>query len=189
MTVTLSDKEFALFVYVLRNAKNGKPADRLQAFTELYWQRTDGPSLHVINVMICHIRPKIAPLGLTLHSRQERIQLVCLGPAPGTTRIELPEFWVNPQYQTVNIQGLVFPLPEHQFKIMEVLTNNRLAAKTRELGELTHQDEMCVAVYGNASTDSHNAMYLSLHRLRAKMKGTGIKIRTHNRRFYRLEPE
>lgn len=85
----------------------------------------------------------------------------------------------DPASRTASIHGHPLPLSVHELSVLEVLI--------RRFGRVVSKEQLVEQIYTYDQEVSHNAIEVYMHRLRKKIGGTGVIVRTLYGRGYALD--
>jgi two-component system OmpR family response regulator len=86
----------------------------------------------------------------------------------------------NTVERAARVNGAILSLSSHETSVLEVLV--------RRFGRVVSKEQLVEQLYSFDSEVSHNAIEVYVHRLRRKLDGSGLLVRTLYGRGYLLEP-
>lgn len=116
----------------------------------------------------------------SLNELQARVRaLLRRGQGIGTPVLTYRELSFDPATRTAAIHGHPLPLSTHELSVLEVLI--------RRFGRVVSKEHLVEQIYTYDQEVSHNAIEVYVHRLRKKIGGTGLAVRTLYGRGYALD--
>jgi two-component system OmpR family response regulator len=116
----------------------------------------------------------------SLNELQARVRaLLRRGQSVATPVLTYRELSFDPATRTAAIRGHPLPLSTHELSVLEVLI--------RRFGRVVSKEQLVEQIYTYDQEVSHNAIEVYVHRLRKKIGGAGLAVRTLYGRGYALD--
>jgi two-component system, OmpR family, response regulator len=116
----------------------------------------------------------------SLNELQARVRaLLRRGHGASAPVLTYRELSFDPATRTASINGHALPLSTHELSVLEVLI--------RRFGRVVSKEQLVEQIYTYDQEVSHNAIEVYVHRLRKKIGGTGLAVRTLYGRGYALD--
>ncbi|MBY0266530.1 MAG: response regulator transcription factor [Burkholderiales bacterium] len=116
----------------------------------------------------------------SLNELQARVRaLLRRGHGASSPVLTYRELSFDPATRTASIHGHALPLSTHELSVLEVLI--------RRFGRVVSKEQLVEQIYTYDQEVSHNAIEVYVHRLRKKIGGTGLAVRTLYGRGYALD--
>ncbi len=116
----------------------------------------------------------------SLNELQARVRaLLRRGQGSATPLLSYGELSFDPQQRTASIGSSPLALSMHELSVLEVLM--------RRFGRVVSKEQLVEQIYNYDQEVSHNAIEVYVHRLRKKIGGTGVMVRTLYGRGYALD--
>jgi len=116
----------------------------------------------------------------SLNELQARVRaLLRRGHGSATPVLSYGELSFDPAGRTASVGGTPLALSVHEVGVLEVLM--------RRFGRVVSKEQLVEQVYSYDQEVSHNAIEVYVHRLRKKIRETGLMVRTEYGRGYALD--
>lgn len=116
----------------------------------------------------------------SLNELQARVRaLLRRGQGSATPLLTYGDLGFDPQERTASVSGSPLALSMHELGVLEVLM--------RRFGRVVSKEQLVEQMYNYDQEVSQNAIEVYVHRLRKKISGTGVMVRTLYGRGYALD--